>query len=105
MFSKSDEEFDEMACDPVRRQKAIVALSVRRQRFMVGSLLISAALGLTLFIWMLKNQGPMIVIVLQGLAALFNWSYLWKTDSDLKILRVIERLHKNSATDKSSPLT
>jgi hypothetical protein len=88
MFTKQDEEFDQTAADPTRRREAIVDFSRRR------NIMFWAAIGMTLcalaifFISLRHDRGSAAV----GFAAAVQWMLLFKFESELRLLRAIERL-------------
>ena len=88
MFIKQDEAFDQMAADPTRRRMAIVSLSWRRD------IMFWAATGMTLcalaifFMSLQHDRGSAAV----GFAAAVQWMLLFKFESELRLLRTIERL-------------
>ena len=92
MFKKQDDNFDEMAADPVRRRATIANLS--RSRTLIGccALVISvcAIVGVSV-----GGKGAALG-VLGVFAAAVNWSVCFKLESDLRLLRAIERLHKGT---------
>jgi hypothetical protein len=85
MFKKQDDEFDAMATDPIRRRAQIADLSKRRVMIFWCAVVISicAIAGS----WNGKATGAIF-------AAAVSWSVGMKMDSDLRLLRVIERLQK-----------
>jgi len=89
MFNKQDEQFDQMAADPARRRAGIADLSSRR------NLMFWCAVGMTLcalvtfFMSLRGARGGAAV----GFAAAVQWMLLFKFESDLRLLRVVERLH------------
>jgi hypothetical protein len=87
MFTKQDGQFDDMAADPARRREGITALALRRNIFLC------CAVGMTLlaFIFFMSNRSPGAAAV--GFAAVLQWILFSKFESDLRLLRVIERLH------------
>jgi hypothetical protein len=89
MFKKQDEEFDEMAADPIRRRAKIADLSWRRTLIGCCALVIMLA---ALFEMWGGGKGAIGGVF----AAAISWGTFIKHESDLRLLRVIERLHKGS---------
>ena len=87
MFTKQDEQFDEMVADRARRREGINGLSWRRTMFLWCAMVMTL-LALVFFI---SNRSPGAAI---GFAAALQWMLCFKFESDLRLLRVIERLHK-----------
>ena len=87
MFKKQDEEFDEMVADPVRRRAKIADLS--RRRTGIGFCAIGVTVCAIASAWCGKVTG--------GVAISFAaaWIIFSKTESDLRLLRTIERLQKD----------
>ena len=86
MFTKQDNEFDEMAADPIRRRAKIADLSWRRALiFWCGMVMAVCAI---IESWSGKGAGGVF-------AAAVIWSICFKMESDLRLLRVIERLQKS----------
>jgi hypothetical protein len=86
MFTKQDEQFDDMATDPGRRREGIIGLSLRRNIFLC------CAVGMTLLalVFFILNRSPGAAV---GFAAVLQWILFFKYESDLRLLRVVERLH------------
>ena len=85
MFTKQDTEFEEMAADPIRRRAKIADLSWRRTLIFWCALVMAVA---AIFAsWGGKDAGVIF-------AAAVAWSICFKMESDLRLLRVIERLQK-----------
>jgi hypothetical protein len=87
MFKKQDDDFDEMAADPIRRRKKIADLSKRR--VLIGCCAMVISICAVVEIWS-KGEAATGGIF----AAAVAWSICFKMDSDLRLLRVIERLQK-----------
>jgi hypothetical protein len=88
MNNKHDQEFLVQAADTDLRSAAITDITRRRT-------LLSWTVGmitLSLFIMGLMSQQPSIYLVL--VCCIF-WTLLYKSDSDLKLLQVIERLRRD----------
>ena len=91
MFTKQDEQFDQMAADPLRRREGIAGLSRRRNMmFWCAAIMTLCALA-TFFLSLRTARGGGGAAI--GLAAAVHWMLLFKFESDLRLLRVIERLH------------
>ena len=91
MFTKQDEKFAETAADPVRRVAAITDLTSRRTILFWCALLITLVMGASSF-------GGKPASVGLGLCAAIQWAIVFKFESDLRLLRVIDRLQRD---DKS----
>ena len=90
MFKKQDEEFDEMIADPVRRRAKIADLSWRRT--CIGFFAIGVTVCAVASAWCSKGAGGMGGVAISFAAA---WIIFFKTESDLRLLRTIERLQKD----------
>ena len=90
MFTKQDNEFDESATDPVRRRAKIADLSWRRTLIGCCALVIMAAAVVEMW-----SGGR--AAVSGVFAAAISWGTFIKYESDLRLLRVIERLQKPTA--------
>jgi len=86
MFTKSDLSFDEIAADPVRRRAKIVELS--RSRTLFFWCFITASIGALFCIWTGRASGSI-------LAAALLYGVVVRLESDLRLLRVVERLQKD----------
>jgi hypothetical protein len=95
MFKKEDEKFDEIAADPIRRRSAIADRSWRRT--LIGSCAwvtsIAALVGI-----LTGGRGAIAGVF----CATILWGIFTKEQSDLRLLRVIERLQK-SGDEKPTP--
>ena len=87
MFTKSDIRFEEIAADPVRRRAKIVELS--RSRILFFWCFIVSAIGALLCSWSGKASGSI-------LAAALLFGVVVRLESDLRLLRVIERFQIGS---------
>lgn len=88
MFTKQDERFDATVADPIRRRAKIADLSKRRN--LIGCCAIVIVVCVVVEIW---TAG---MATIGGVfAAAISYSTLVKYESDLRLLRVIERLHKD----------
>ena len=89
MFKKQDEQFDRMAADPARRRKGIDDLSSRRTLlFWCGVVITLCAFAIFFFSKAGSGGGEGL-----GFAAAVQWILVFKFESDLRLLRVVERLH------------
>ena len=89
MFKNNDEEFAEIAADPVRRRAAINDLAGRCKT--VSRCAGVASVGL-IVATIANPQGSG---VLAGCVASL-WAIAFKFDTDLRLLRVVDRLHGDS---------
>ena len=88
LFTKSDEQFDQLVTDPERRRTAIADRSkIRAALFWCASLitLLSGASGLE------GGKSP----VAGFFFGAFFWILCFKSESDLRLLRAIERLYQD----------
>jgi hypothetical protein len=85
MFAKHDTEFDEVAADPIRRRAKIADLSTRRAVVFWCAMVI----GVAAIVECWEGKGAMGVF-----AAATAYTICLKMESDLRLLRVIERLQK-----------
>jgi len=87
MFKKQDEAFDETAADPGRRRAKIADLSWRRT--LIGCCALVVNLAALVGVWS-GGRG-----VAGGvLAAALMWGIFIRHESDLRLLRIVERLQK-----------
>jgi hypothetical protein len=89
MFTKQDEQLDQMAADPVRRREGIVGLSWRRNVMFWCAVVMTLCALATFFMSLRSARGGAAI----GFAAAVQWMLLFKFESDLRLLRVVERLH------------
>ena len=87
MFNKSDIRFEEMAADPARRRAAIADLSMRRTVIFWCAAVISVCAVASS--WSGKSSDLIF-------SAAVSVSILFKFESDLRLLRTIDRLQKGS---------
>ena len=87
MFTKHDEKFAETAADPVRRLAAITDLTSRR------TILAWCACAATL-LTIVSSFGSKPVVGGLAFFAAIQWMLVFKFESDLRLLRVIDRLQK-----------
>jgi hypothetical protein len=94
MFEKYDEQFECAAADPIGRLLAIRDLS-RRRTILFWCALVTSACALVAGAGALIGRLSGNSAVAAGLyfAAAVHWSIHFKFDSDLRLLRAIERLH------------
>jgi hypothetical protein len=90
MFEASDERFAEAAVDPERRLSAIRDLSWRRT-----ILFWCAVAGSLLFLPIPHVSGSHVMGAGSAFAAALMWILFIKSDTDLRILQVVNRLHQN----------
>jgi hypothetical protein len=95
MFKRQDDAFDEIAADPIRRRAKIADLSKRRAIVFWCAVVISvcAIAG----IWSGKATATGGIF-----AAAVSWSIVMKMESDLRLLRVIDRLRKGKDENPSA---
>jgi hypothetical protein len=89
MFKKEDEAFDETAADPILRRAKIVDLS--RRRTLIGCCALVIMVAAIAEMWS-GDKGATGGVF----AAAIAWGIFIKHESDLRLLRVVERLHKGS---------
>jgi hypothetical protein len=91
MFTKQDKEFDEMVTDPARRRAGIVGFTLRRNT------ICWCAVGMTLLalVFFVSNRVPRGAAAI-GFAAAVQWMLLFKFESDLRLLRVVERFREDA---------
>jgi Flp pilus assembly protein TadB len=90
MFTKHDIEFDEMAADSVRRRAMIAGLSWRRVVAFWAAMV--NIVGVIFEICIGGSDAVTMAVAILG-AAIFCSLYV-KMESDLRLLRFIERLQK-----------
>ena len=90
MFTKWDKKFDDTAADATLRAAAIAALSKRRDTMFWSACVIS-------LITILINLGSQ-SFSLFVFTAVIQWILVFQIDSDLKLLRVIDRLQRDEKT-------
>ena len=86
MFKRYDEQFERTAADPLRRRVAIGDLSQRRTILFWCALVIFVCAIVGSF----SGKSAMAGL---WFAAAVQWSICFKFECDLRLLRVIERLH------------
>ena len=88
MFKRYDDDYDEMATDPIRRRAQIASLTKRRPFMFCGvmGIFVCALIG----IW----SGDKAATSLVFSTAIF-WSVYIKQESDLRLLRVIDWLQRD----------
>ena len=97
MFTRQDHNFDQIAADPVRRREGIASLSVRRNVMFWCAVVMTLCAFTTFFLSVRSAPGGAAI----GFAAAVQWMLLFKLESDLRLLRVIERL-RLSENDRTS---
>ncbi len=95
MFKNNDQEFAEIAADPVRRRAAIADLAGRCKTSSICAGVASAGLIVATI------ANPQGTGVLAGCVAGL-WAIAFKFDTDLRLLRVVERLHGESGLPATS---
>jgi len=95
MFTKYDQQFDEMAADPVRRREAIARLTTHRNRMFWLALFIMLLAFMEF--WRQRSTGGGAQF---GFVATMPLVGLLTLESKLRLLRVIERLHKDREDKK-----
>ena len=95
MFKNNDQEFAEIAADPVRRRAAIADLAGRCKTSSICAGVASAGLIVATI------ANPQGTGVLAGCVAGL-WAIAFKFDTDLRLLRVVERLHGESGLPTAS---
>jgi threonine/homoserine/homoserine lactone efflux protein len=87
MFTKYDEEFSETAADPMRRLAAITDLTNRRTILFWCACVIS-------LVTIASSFGSKPAGGALALCAAIQWMLVFKFESDLRLLRVIDRLQR-----------
>ena len=95
MFKNNDQEFAEIAADPVRRRAAIADLAGRCKTSSICAGVASAGLIVATI------ANPQGTGVLAGCVAGL-WAIAFRFDSDLRLLRVVDRLHGDSGLPATS---
>jgi len=90
MFTKWDKKFDDMAADPTLRAAAIAASSKQRNTMFWIACLVS-------LMAILINIGGQAFGFMIFIAAM-QWIQFSQIDSNLKLLRVIDRLQRDGKT-------
>lgn len=90
MFHKQDSAFDEIAVNPRRRAAAIKSLSSRR------NILFWLACFTTLLIIPASFGSPNGAGT-TAFCAVIQWMLAFKFESDLRLLRIVSRLHEMAA--------
>ena len=94
MFKRYDEQFERTAADPLRRRATIGDLSQRRT-VLFWCALVTSVCGI---VGSFSGKAAMAGL---WFAAAVQWSICFKFESDLRLLRAIERLHAGG-NDKAS---
>lgn len=87
MFIHQDDLFAESATDPVRRRIVIADLAKRRRLVMWGAYTVTFTTLLCGF-----TRQPFVGLL--ALGAAIQWMLVFKFESELRLLRVIDRLHR-----------
>jgi hypothetical protein len=87
MFKRQDEDFDELAADPIRRRAKIADLSWRRT--LIGCCALVIMVAAVAEMWS-GGKGAIGGVF----AAAIAWGTFIKHESDLRLLRVIDRLQR-----------
>jgi len=95
LFKNNDQEFAEIAADPARRRAAIADLAGRCKTVSICAG--GAAVGLIVA----TIANPQGTGLLAGCVASL-WAIAFKFDTDLRLLRVVNRLHGDSGLPASS---
>jgi hypothetical protein len=90
MFAKQDEQFDEMISDSARRRQGIISTSLRRDVLCVCALVATVCALAFFFPGRLFGGGAAAI----GFLAAIQWILVFKFESDLRLLRTIERLER-----------
>jgi len=89
MFRKKDDEYVEMATDPIRRRNEIKTLSTRRILFLViVALMAFGAIGGSCSGWNGRQSG------LAFFGLIVSWSGLVQAETHLRLLKIVEKLQK-----------
>jgi hypothetical protein len=110
MFTKEDTMFEEMAADPIRRRAGIASLSLRCTIIfwcamttttcaLVGSFASLAARRAAAGSVSTGSVGAALLVF----AAAVHWGICFKMGSDLRLLRVIERLQSGGDDSQFLP--
>jgi hypothetical protein len=91
MFAKQDEEFDEMIADSARRRLGIISLSSRRNLLCVCAMVATACALAFFFPGRPSRTGGAAAM---GFLAAIQWILVFKFESDLRLLRTIDRLER-----------
>jgi hypothetical protein len=89
LFKNNDQEFAEIAADPARRSAAIADLAGRCKTVSLCAFVASGALIVATI------ANPQGTGLLAGCVAGL-WAIAFKFDTDLRLLRVVDRLHGDS---------
>jgi hypothetical protein len=88
LFTKSDEQFDQIVADPVRRRTAIADRSKIRAFFFWCAGLLTLLSGASSVEGGKPPVGPFFF-------SAFFWIFYFKSESELRLLRAIERLYQD----------
>ena len=92
MFTKADRQFDEMAADPVRRRKRIVELNRARRWLFGAAVCMLVALCILTTEAIALHHPASAGMHLTVFSAALIWISFLQMQSDLKLLRFIDRL-------------
>jgi hypothetical protein len=87
MFKQHDDDYDEMAADPIRRRAQIASLTKRRPFMFCGVMVVLVCAVVE--VWNGEKSA-----IHEVFAAAIFWGILIKQESDLRLLRVIDWLQK-----------
>jgi|ERR1039457_2182458 hypothetical protein len=90
MNTKSNKWFEETAADPARRRAAIGDMSKRCTILFWCAMVISACVIISIFASNMSGKPGNSFLIFP---AAVIWSIVFKVESDLRLLQVIERLH------------
>jgi uncharacterized membrane-anchored protein len=85
MFIKEDETFTRTATDPIRRRASIADLTRRRRILFWCAILVSVGLCVSSYVGKSMNVGL-------AFAAAIQWMICFKFESEIRLLKVIDRL-------------
>jgi hypothetical protein len=88
MFKNSDSYFDAMTVDPALRRQGIEGLSRQRNIFF-GCATVTSLCALSVF-WIPGHSSTAAATI--GFTAALHWMIVFKTESDLRLLRAVDRL-------------
>jgi hypothetical protein len=96
-MSKTDQIFDEVVLDPVRRQERIARIrKIRPWLLTIAAILVLAVIcGIIDFALsgkLLRADFPMLLVFL-----IFDWTIFLRSEAEMKILRAIDLLEKIGA--------
>jgi hypothetical protein len=93
-FDRADDAFIQAAVDDARRPELIRNTSCRRTKMFWGAMIISAcALGIFFIEATGKTHSPELTGTMFFVAAM-NWMQVFKCESDLRLLKLVDKLKK-----------